>query len=840
MAAAARYRIALIIAPAGFGKSVAVRQFLATVPSAVVYDVASDATTLEPFVRGFADALEPVVPALRRSLATAIDGARNSEAPGRDLAAWAATHIRSLDTLLVIDDLHYGEADREISRFVTALVERTKGGPRWLFSSRTPLQLPVASWLAYGESDLIVDTVDLRFTIDEAKQSARATRVAVRDDELEQILNLVDGWPTALAFALRTSTRASDLRAVSAGTQQMVYRYLAEQVWHSLDDRIRAFLRTVAFLPRLETRLAVAAGFDDAASIIEALRERVAFVSVLDTGVYKLHDLFRDFVQRQVQLDGDDVFREAHVTAGRLLERVGMHGEALERFVDARAAREVERVLAEYNFALLDRGCFDIAERAVRSLPTAIATQNPRVLAVRAALEDAHGRVDQAERWYAAVLQRTDQDVSFQVAVAQRYSLVLFQQGRFDGLPTLEALRARDELEAPERATVLGMLAMTYALAGRAEEATFTIAEAIGLAEFGDDLLRANTYVRAATIAFYASDDVESVERYAREATRLATETGAFAIAARCLSTVCALHAFAGRIPVAVWYASQVVANAEKAGDPKSRALGLRALVQLEAERGNAERIAEIERELPALSYRGPLGVLGYVLGKTLQLCGAGHFQEVQTLLAGVSEREATLYQRRMHYALFACVLAKLGSRTAALDALARYEAAVAADTDPRPIFERIRAHAERFAILANVILERNAVAQRGLRALRHRSADSEPLTAFLTALLNRVPEQRAAALRDMRLAGIAGIARFVEALTASLGAADAGEAELLTPVELQVLQAMSQGLSNQAIADDQQRTVNTVRTHVSSILRKLGCTSRGEAVATARRREIV
>jgi DNA-binding NarL/FixJ family response regulator len=68
----------------------------------------------------------------------------------------------------------------------------------------------------------------------------------------------------------------------------------------------------------------------------------------------------------------------------------------------------------------------------------------------------------------------------------------------------------------------------------------------------------------------------------------------------------------------------------------------------------------------------------------------------------------------------------------------------------------------------------------------------------------------------------------------------DPQQPELLTPVELQVLHSMSQGLGNQAIADDQKRTVNTVRTHVSSILRKLGCTSRGEAVAAARRQGLV
>jgi ATP/maltotriose-dependent transcriptional regulator MalT len=841
LATAAQYRIATIIAPAGFGKSVAVRQFLTSVASSVVYDVPPDASSLLPFVRGFADALESVVPALRLSLATALDGARNSEAPGRDLAAWVATHIRSLDTLIVVDDLHNGEDDPEISRFISSVVDRTRDGPRWLFSSRSPLQLPVASWLAYGESDLVVDAVDLRFTIDEAKQSARATRVAVRDDELEQILGLIDGWPAALTFALRTSTRASDLRAVSAGTREMVYRYLAEQVWHSLDDRIRGFLRTAAFLPRLETRLAVAAGFDDAASIIESLRERVAFISVLDAGVYKLHDLFRDFVQRQVGLEGDEALRAAQVTAGQLLEKMGMYGEALERFIDARAAREVERVLAAYNFALLDKGCFDIVERAVRSLPGAMVSANPNVLALRAALEDAHGRVDQAERWYAAVLDRVTDDVAFRVAVATRYALLLYQQGRGDAVPVLEALRDRDDLDTPERASVLGMLSLIYASRGRHDDAETTIAEAIDLAEFTDDSTRARTYGRAATAAFYASNDAK-VEYFTREATRLAIDAGQFGMAARSFSTLTALHAFAGRIPVAAWYAAQVAANAEKAGDPQMRVDGLRTLIQLEAERGNAERVTEVDQDLSRLAYRGPIGLTGYVFAKTLHHVWNGQFREAQVILSGVADRDLAPFQNRLRYALLAVVLAKLGSRTEAVNALSRYDAAVAQDTGARPLLERLRGFADRYTILANVLLHRNALAQKALRGSRSTAADLKSFDGVLGAMLNRVPEQLEIALREMRLAGVAGIARFVEVLSDGLCTApdEPPETEHLTPVELQVLRAMSQGLGNQAIADDQQRTVNTVRTHVSSILRKLACASRGEAVAAARRQGLI
>jgi ATP/maltotriose-dependent transcriptional regulator MalT len=562
---------------------------------------------------------------------------------------------------------------------------------------------------------------------------------------------------------------------------------------------------------------------------------------VLDAGVYKLHDLFRDFVQRQVGLEGDEALRAAQVSAGHLLEKMGMYGEALERFIDARAAREVERVLAAYNFALLDKGCFDIVERAVRSLPGAMVSANPNVLAMRAALEDAHGRVDQAERWYAAVLERVTDDVAFRVAVATRYALLLHQQGRSDAIPVLEELRDRSDLDTPERASVLGMLGLIYAFGSRHDDAQRMLAEAIDLAEFTDDSLRARTFGRSATAAFYASDDAK-VEYFTREATRLAIDAGDFGLAARSFSTLTALHAFAGRIPVAAWYAAQVAANAEKAGDPMMQVYGLRTLMQLEAERGNMERVAEVERELAKLTYRGHIALISFVFAKTLQHVWNGELREAQLVLSNASERDLAPFQNRLRYALLAAVLAKLGSRSEAIDALARYDAAVAADTDARPLFARLRGFAERYAILANVLLARNVLAQRALRSTRAAAADLKPFDTLLGALVNRVPDHVEGALREMRLAGVAGIARLVEVFASGHFARsdDGGSPENLTPVELQILRSMSQGLGNQAIADDQQRTVNTVRTHVSSILRKLSCANRGEAVAAARRHGLV
>ncbi len=333
------------------------------------------------------------------------------------------------------------------------------------------------------------------------------------------------------------------------------------------------------------------------------------------------------------------------------------------------------------------------------------------------------------------------------------------------------------------------------------------------------------------------------MEYFAREATRLAVDGGEFGQAARFFSTLTALHSFAGRIPVAAWYAAQVAANAEKAGDPQMRVAGLRTLIHLEAERGNAERVAEVEEELSRLTYRGPIGLIGYVFAKTLDHVWKRQFREAQAVLNSVPDRDLAPFQNRLRYALLAIVRAKLQLRTEALDALTRYEAAVAQDDlDTRPLFDRLRGFADRYTILANVLLQRNALAQKALRGNRSTAADLAAFDALLSSLLNRIPEQFESAVRDMRLSGIAGVARFAEVMAEQLSSpvTETVEIEVLTPVELQVLRAISKGLGNQAIADEQRRTVNTVRSHVSSILRKLACTSRGEAVATARRQGLV
>jgi DNA-binding NarL/FixJ family response regulator len=61
-----------------------------------------------------------------------------------------------------------------------------------------------------------------------------------------------------------------------------------------------------------------------------------------------------------------------------------------------------------------------------------------------------------------------------------------------------------------------------------------------------------------------------------------------------------------------------------------------------------------------------------------------------------------------------------------------------------------------------------------------------------------------------------------------------------LTPRELEILDLLGEGLSNQAIASRLTLSINTVRTHVQSVLRKLNAHSKLEAVMIATSRGLL
>lgn len=97
-------------------------------------------------------------------------------------------------------------------------------------------------------------------------------------------------------------------------------------------------------------------------------------------------------------------------------------------------------------------------------------------------------------------------------------------------------------------------------------------------------------------------------------------------------------------------------------------------------------------------------------------------------------------------------------------------------------------------------------------------------------------PRQLDAALRAVT----AGLAVRVGRVATRRGFEELGDLSansILSPRELDVIEAISAGLSNKAIARELGISLHTVKFHIESLLRKLGARTRAEAVAKAMER---
>jgi DNA-binding CsgD family transcriptional regulator len=123
------------------------------------------------------------------------------------------------------------------------------------------------------------------------------------------------------------------------------------------------------------------------------------------------------------------------------------------------------------------------------------------------------------------------------------------------------------------------------------------------------------------------------------------------------------------------------------------------------------------------------------------------------------------------------------------------------------------------------------------LQSLGHEVVDIDDDPDVVLTLL---PESAPDAEIDAALRAVAHglIVRSPAARTPGFGAVQEAEARaLLTPREAQILDAIADGLTNKAIARRLGISLHTVKFHVESVFRKLGASTRTEAVAKATER---
>lgn len=834
LARANRYPVTLIVAPAGFGKTVALRDYLASsVEDAAWYDVRPEHATLISFARGLATATAPLAPGAPAAFALLQQRLLGAPDQAVVLTDWFAEHFKDVFGTVVIDDLHYAMEDQRVTPFLVSLIERTSGRLKWILATRNDAGLPVASWLAYGRIDVPLREEDLRFSRDEAASVTAGE--GVDDREIEALRSLTGGWPVALTLALHSRTHASDLQGIAAGTRDLLYRYLAEQVFNGLDERSRSILLQTSVVAAIDVTLAEALGVRR--EELEQLRSAVGFLTETSPGTYRYHDLFREFLEAQLQSAGAAHWRSACETVAEALRAQGDDVAALRLYTRAVCAPGIVEILQRNGTALFERGEGEALGEALSCL-NGSQRLDASVLGVKAMLEAARGHFELAERDFLDAIERA-QDESLRLTLVHRYAIELIRQER-EAISLLEPYVRDDRLPPNVRVPMLATFATALARANRLDEAALNISAGINAIDGSvNDDARARFYQQAAFV-HHLMPSRGHAWNYANLAIELAVKDGLYEVAARAYSVLYTIVYDDEDDPLeSLILLERLIECARKGGSVQTRLYGLMASFEIQAERGDDIAIERLEREMERAA-----GTLMQTRAETLlparamRSASEGDFQHAFALLDGTGESQANPERRALReseIALYAYASGQTDQAEAARERAAR-ALAQCANVSRRTTRTRVMLG------LADLIRGHSSTAHRFLsEAERAGSIRSRRLRSLVTTAralyrltLDQVDaEDVEAALERLRSDQFGGLARMLEALPLA-PAGERGGYALLTPSERRILSALARGGTSKDIGVASGRSAQTVDTHIRSICRKLQCSGRREAVALA------
>ena len=351
-------KLMLVSAPAGFGKTTLLTEWLAAGPAAPADERLAAWLSLDRGDNDPASFWTYVIAALRTVATgvgeTALALLHAPQPPPIETVLTALLNELSAaagDIVLVLDDYHVIDA-RDVQNGMEFLLDHL---PPWLhvvIASRADPALPLARLRARGE---LVETraAELRFTPDEAAaylNEMMGLQLTARD--VAALEGRTEGWIAALQLAALSMQGRDDVAgfiAGFAGDDRHVVDYLVEEVLQRQPDRVQAFLLQTSILGRLSGPLCNAVtGQGGSKAMLEALDRGNLFLVPLDDRRqwYRYHHLFADMLHVRLLDEQPDQVPDLHRRASAWYEQNGEppvaigHALAAEDF--GRAADLVE------------------------------------------------------------------------------------------------------------------------------------------------------------------------------------------------------------------------------------------------------------------------------------------------------------------------------------------------------------------------------------------------------------------------------------------------------------------------------------------------------------------
>jgi LuxR family transcriptional regulator, maltose regulon positive regulatory protein len=257
--------------------------------------------------------------------------------------------------VLILDDAHVLE-HRDVLDGLDSIVRMWRDRLRLVVAARSDPLLPLARYRLDGAMREL-RAAELAMTLDEARSLFSAHDVSLADDEFDVLLRRTEGWTAGLRLsALRMEGHAHSSAFVTdlALDEGSVGEYLIDEVLTVQPRQVRKLLIETSFLPEVNGSLARhVTGIEDAPNILDSLARTNSFVAPIDRERtrFRYHHLFQEILRYLFQRRSAGSAHALLSRAGQWFEAQGDLLEALRWYVRADDAPAVIRMLVHGGYA---------------------------------------------------------------------------------------------------------------------------------------------------------------------------------------------------------------------------------------------------------------------------------------------------------------------------------------------------------------------------------------------------------------------------------------------------------------------------------------------------------
>ncbi len=377
---AAAAKLILVRAPAGFGKTTALRQ---------IHEQVSSAGTATAWIT--LDTADNDVPRFLSCLAEAVARLQIEDdiATTADTEALAVLERDGPPFALFLDDFEALQSPAVIG-LVRQVIERLPRNGRVVVGSRSLPDVGLGRLRVRGQLAEIGAEV-LRFSADETAELLRLRGLRPLPPDLLELLHTrTEGWIAALLLAsmvLDSQDAAKEFIERLSGSSGAIAEYLAEDVLNRQPPDVRDFLLRTSILRQLDAPLCQAlVPRTDCARMLGRLNASSLFLLPVESEDaephYRYHALFANFLRTQLQREHPDELLRLHLSACGWYESVGRPVPAIEHAIEGGDSPYALTLLERHAQRFLEQGRMRLMARWYAAIPPEQLRAHPRLQAI--------------------------------------------------------------------------------------------------------------------------------------------------------------------------------------------------------------------------------------------------------------------------------------------------------------------------------------------------------------------------------------------------------------------------------------------------------------------------